>query len=1050
MSSHAARMRLRASGSAAIDPAAALLAHAQPVAFDTTWQKQVTRIIRRTQASGLWSWASGIFCFIGQTMGGATLFCNLKAPTTGYPVLGNGLTSYDTPYAGITFALSYIDTGFLLVGPACGIHQYINGEGEDVAPKYSMGARTYQAELAFNPRNSVNSATYLPGGTFAAKAVGSSSALGLAGLGLIDAGHIRETLAGVSQDIEQTVGTLPSGAGGNVYIGRAGGTSQYENRPVVFAVVTDGNTPTADMLADLADVVGSVLDFYGVRQVPEDDPLLGQGYFPRDALDAVLPNPVIKRPNGAPVSDGQTNVATNTLPGYGGFPVSRVHLRIGPAAIAYTQTLVREDVRGRMNRRLVATNPQLNPNPTDGITLEGKPCVVEYTTLRAAELADMIAIYGAKGGHVADMLALLAGEGFDIGSGLDDPAGCLFSNAGAQAQAASLFTGTRANFINIANDKFILAAYSALDVSNVAIANYHFDAEMHDQRTPDDLLRHCQELDVLCASLGMTFSLAPDALQQSGTCGVDVSTFGQILALPHLLETFIAARYQPPGDDIEADLEREFAILGPDPDVSKVLVVWARGSFAARKATGVALAVRANTWARGKNVGGYHEIAANSRPSGDPDAWVNQVAAAMYGIPLPYVSPTPVPTYERDFPFVGGVAVGGIGIANASGGYGTASQGFILYYPSNTPRFRYDQDLNCLGLIIEEQAVELEHENTNLNSVTSWGNSQLTGITANTDTAPDETVTAEKIVPNAVSGGHFIRKAGNTAIAYVAGTTYVAQGYVKAGDYQFVRVQLPAAAFGTAVSVFFDVVNGTVISSNALHATIDPEVNGFFRLRVIATATTSVSSTSTNWNISNSGTTSNFAGDGVKGQSMWGLSLHAGRIGLSPTINTGTGNFTRNADDCSITSLSAQTDQAFYCAARSALLHPDDQPLYNAGTAANGILLQRKAADSSLHLVVTSGGVTQCDLNAGVIADGADFQCAFRAMTNDCAILLAGGTLQASTSCTVPAISMAPWLGRNAAGTVYWNSTVAYPQTRPTASDADLAAAVASGGFPPP
>ena len=145
-------------------------------------------------------------------------------------------------------------------------------------------------------------------------------------------------------------------------------------------------------------------------------------------------------------------------------------------------------------------------------------------------------------------------------------------------------------------------------------------------------------------------------------------------------------------------------------------------------------------------------------------------------------------------------------------------------------------------------------------------------ISANSATSPDGKQTADKIVENTASStSHRVYH----AISISSLATFSA--YFKAAGRNFVRVILYP---GVTLGAYFDLINGTVISSDAgITGQITSAGNGWFRCSV----TYSGGGTST-WaqvHISPDGITDGYTGDGSSGIYMWGAQLEA-----SSTVGT--------------------------------------------------------------------------------------------------------------------------------------------------------------------
>lgn len=97
----------------------------------------------------------------------------------------------------------------------------------------------------------------------------------------------------------------------------------------------------------------------------------------------------------------------------------------------------------------------------------------------------------------------------------------------------------------------------------------------------------------------------------------------------------------------------------------------------------------------------------------------------------------------------------------------------------------------------------------------------------------------------------------------------------------------------------------------------------------------------------------------------------------------------------------------------------------------------RYGTDGKLHVIATVGGVDQCDLDLGAVANDTDFAVAIRWADNNFAASLNGGAIVTDASGSNPLGLTTARVGCSSAGN-YWNSTIRTIETRRTASDTEL------------
>lgn len=230
-----------------------------------------------------------------------------------------------------------------------------------------------------------------------------------------------------------------------------------------------------------------------------------------------------------------------------------------------------------------------------------------------------------------------------------------------------------------------------------------------------------------------------------------------------------------------------------------------------------------------------------------------------------------------------------ITFTRASSGSYYNSAGVLTLAGTNVPRLDYNPStLQPQGLLIEEARTNLFTYSQQFDNVL-WGKTNAT-VAADSATAPDGTLTADKIVPSAVATFHFISQTGGTASA-----TETQSVYAKAGGYDWLRLSI-----GTTLIVWFNVASGTVGTiTGTVVPVIQPVGNGWYRCSI-----SGVRDASTN-NVlmpSPSDNVVSYTGDGTSGVHVWGAQLEAGAFATSyiPTVAAAA---TRAQDFASITTL---------------------------------------------------------------------------------------------------------------------------------------------------
>ena len=232
------------------------------------------------------------------------------------------------------------------------------------------------------------------------------------------------------------------------------------------------------------------------------------------------------------------------------------------------------------------------------------------------------------------------------------------------------------------------------------------------------------------------------------------------------------------------------------------------------------------------------------------------------------------------------------------------SSGFIELMPIDVPRLDYPPLGGCPRILIEPERINrvTYSEQFNLNP-TPWI-TVLTTVTANTTTAPDGNVTADKLIATAVLGEHIILQ---TPAGSVSGTTVTVSVFAKAAG--LTRMVVLNNQGGGGIGNFDLTAGNATLGASGVSVSIQAYPNDWYRCSMTYTPNTTGLF---NFHIKpaiGSGTTytTNFLGNGVDGISIWGAQLETGSTATSyiPTVAS----VTRNADVISKTGVSSLIGQ---------------------------------------------------------------------------------------------------------------------------------------------
>ena len=149
----------------------------------------------------------------------------------------------------------------------------------------------------------------------------------------------------------------------------------------------------------------------------------------------------------------------------------------------------------------------------------------------------------------------------------------------------------------------------------------------------------------------------------------------------------------------------------------------------------------------------------------------------------------------------------------------------------------------------------------------AWTKDSCT-ISANATTAPDGTLTADKIVSAAATAA-----TGVSQVITASAAAHTASYYVKAAEATFVQLLWSGAR--SAEWVNFNLLTGSISGGSYTSASITAAANGFWRITLTSTFSSAGSAPSFLWLIDNgsAGRASSYTGNGANGLFVWGADL---------------------------------------------------------------------------------------------------------------------------------------------------------------------------------
>ena len=237
-----------------------------------------------------------------------------------------------------------------------------------------------------------------------------------------------------------------------------------------------------------------------------------------------------------------------------------------------------------------------------------------------------------------------------------------------------------------------------------------------------------------------------------------------------------------------------------------------------------------------------------------------------------------------------------ITFTRASSGTRTNERGLIESLASGVPRIDFDPVTGeCRGLLIEEARTNLLLRSAEFDNA-SWTKTRAT-ITANATTAPDGTLTGDKIVSDATAANtHDIRQQ-----VTVSDTTFAFSIYFKAAECTWALIEVQnAAAQVSRARAWFNLATGVVGAGNTADAgvtyvshSITNAGGGWYRCSL--TCTTALTGLQIFIEPTTGDNITDWNGNSTDGAFVWGAQLEVGAFPTSYILSGGAAT-TRAAD----------------------------------------------------------------------------------------------------------------------------------------------------------
>jgi hypothetical protein len=341
------------------------------------------------------------------------------------------------------------------------------------------------------------------------------------------------------------------------------------------------------------------------------------------------------------------------------------------------------------------------------------------------------------------------------------------------------------------------------------------------------------------------------------------------------------------------------------------------------------------------------------------------------------------------------------------------ADGLLKYAGIGEPRFDHDPVTGeSLGLLIEEQRANLLTYSEDFRNTTDAGGTRpwmyvSATITPNAITAPDGTLTADKLIENTIVSNHEV----NQNFTPAASAAYTFSCFMKAAELSQGILRF-TVNFGEAVVVSFSLTgsgSASTVFGSPVSSTITPVGNGWYRCAFTATSGGSPSSTGAYVS-----TKLGLAGTDNHGIYIWGAQLEAGAFPTS-YISTTSAAVTRNPDIASMSGVNFsswynQSEGTMVMDASTPFAIPSTHfmPVFRVSDGTSGNRNQLSMLTESLGgFVLSKDGVTQCEIYPSGLSGVRRRRAAGAYKLNDFAASFNGATVLTDTIGNIPAVTQA-------------------------------------------
>lgn len=343
-------------------------------------------------------------------------------------------------------------------------------------------------------------------------------------------------------------------------------------------------------------------------------------------------------------------------------------------------------------------------------------------------------------------------------------------------------------------------------------------------------------------------------------------------------------------------------------------------------------------------------------------------------------------------------------ITASGGANGTRVNSSGLIVAATTPRFDYDPaTLAAKGVLIEEARTNLFTYSAEFDNVI-W-NKLRCSISANSVASPDGGTNADTLQEDGVASASSRRAGIDPTLS--DSTTYTFSFYAKKKDFDYIAGYVVNKSGTVNGFTYFNINTGTLGNvTSGVTASIVSAGNGWYRCVLTYASETGATTAATYMTLAASNGSVTLNDTNTLGTYVWGAQLEPGAFATSYIPTAGSA-VTRSADSLSMTGTNFSswwnaTEGTFYFEGDSP--GSGTRPLVSAddNTANEKFNLYTSTLDPKF--LITDGGVSQADIDAGSITANTAFKFAAAFKANDCSVSVNGGAEVNDTSATMPTV----------------------------------------------